>query len=84
MAWASKSEPCIPIPMIPNRTRSLGATGWAAMPTGAALSHDSFTAIRPPAAIAPLCKNPRRVKLFFMPSPSNSGWFTRSTGVAPV
>src|SRR5579863_1179359 len=70
MAIVSRPEPCMPTPIMPKRTRSLGATARRSM--GCASRKTVFEAIRPPAAAAaPPCKNARREKMRFMPMPPN-------------
>src|SRR5215467_12008405 len=62
IAPRSKPEPCIPMPIIPKRTRSLGAT---ALVCAAAFgsSRMCLVATSAPAAVAPLCKNALRETL---------------------
>ncbi len=74
IASASRPEPCMPIPIMPKRMRSLGATDCAAEVEGWGSRTIMFSAFavdaakKLPAAAALVCRNSRREKsfLFFM------------------
>src|SRR3954462_5707107 len=66
IAMPRSPEPCIPIPTIPNRTRSLGPT---ARGNAFASRMIFFEPPIPPAAAAVPFKNARREKLRFIPIP---------------
>src|SRR5271155_3639263 len=78
MASVSRPEPCMPMPIMPKRTRSLGTADCAAVVYGCESSRIVLSAFvllaasRLPAATAPVCRNSRREKsfLFFMWFPS--------------
>src|SRR5262249_1688710 len=77
IAELSSQLPCMPIPMMPNRKRSLGAMGVFAAISGSGLRRIVFAASDAPAAAALTPRNSRREKdLFFIRPPLDSSILT--------
>src|SRR6266850_4220903 len=69
IAVPSNPLPCMPIPIIPKRTRSLGGTGFGEAAIGSGSSRTVRAATRAPAAVPLVCRNSRREKCFVISPP---------------
>src|ERR1700674_3034871 len=65
MDWVSRPEPCMPIPIIPKRSRSLAGTGRGEARSGSAVSRIALPATDAPAAAALIPRNLRREYVLF-------------------
>src|ERR1035438_5196736 len=60
MAFSRREEPCMPMPIMPNLTRSLAATGEGEAKAGPGSSRIALLARAVPVTAAPIPRNSRR------------------------